>query len=104
MSEMEIQAPKAPEQKLPLKFGSASSFPFLIAALAVVIAASCSLLLYPEVAGSLNNKITTDRYDELGLGLYHNGTLSFYPDPQPTVLRAPLYPALLAAVFTLGES
>jgi 4-amino-4-deoxy-L-arabinose transferase-like glycosyltransferase len=59
--------------------------------------------MYPEVSGSLNNNITTDRYDELGLGMYYNGTLSFYPDPQPTVLRAPVYPWLLSTLFALGE-
>ncbi len=82
---------------------ASASFPLFITAAAVFIAASSSLLIYPEVAGSLNNKITTDRYDELALGIYHNGTLSFFPDPQPTVLRAPLYPTLLAAILALGE-
>jgi 4-amino-4-deoxy-L-arabinose transferase-like glycosyltransferase len=83
--------------------GSLFSYPLLPAVAAVLIAAACSFLVYPEVAGSLNNKITTDRYDELALGIYHNGTLSFFPDPTPTVLRAPFYPLLLAAVFSLGE-
>jgi 4-amino-4-deoxy-L-arabinose transferase-like glycosyltransferase len=77
--------------------------PLLFAASAALLAALCSFLIYPEVAGQLSNRITTDRYDELGLGVYHNGTLSFYPDPQPTVLRAPVYPYLLAGVFSLGE-
>ena len=83
--------------------GSSPSFPLLLTVAAVLVAAAYSFLVYPEVVGSLNNKITTDRYDELGLGVYHNGTLSFFPDPQPTVLRAPLYPFVLAAVFALGE-
>ena len=82
---------------------SSPLFPLIIVAAAMLMATACSFLIYPEVAGPLNNKITTDRYDELGLALHRYGTLSFYPDPQPTVLRAPLYPALLAAVFALGE-
>jgi len=82
---------------------ASTSFPLLLTVIAVLIAAACSFLIYPEVAGSLNNRITTDRYDELALGLLHNGTLSFYPDTQPTVLRAPLYPILLAALFALGQ-
>jgi 4-amino-4-deoxy-L-arabinose transferase-like glycosyltransferase len=78
------------------------SFPFLCLAAAVLIATICSLLIYPEVAGSLNNKVTTDGYDALGLGLYQYGTLSFYPDPEPTILRAPLYPLALSTLFVLG--
>jgi 4-amino-4-deoxy-L-arabinose transferase-like glycosyltransferase len=83
--------------------GTSPSVPVLLTTIAVVIAVTSSLLIYPEVAGSLNNRITTDRYDELGLGVYHTGTLSFYPDLEPTVLRAPLYPYLLAALFAIGQ-
>jgi 4-amino-4-deoxy-L-arabinose transferase-like glycosyltransferase len=103
---MESDSPSTLKQRILSRLtpaASSSLFPLLLTGAAVLIAAVCSFLIYPEVAGSLNNKITTDRYDELGFGIYHNATLSFYPDPQPTVLRAPLYPLLLAAIFTLGE-
>ena len=94
------------KQKFLSQLDAAASWPqlpLLFAASAALLAALCSFLIYPEVAGQLNNRITTDRYDELGLGVYHNGTLSFYPDPEPTVLRGPVYPYLLAGVFSLGE-
>jgi 4-amino-4-deoxy-L-arabinose transferase-like glycosyltransferase len=80
-----------------------AALPYLIAGGAALVAIACALFLYPEVAGPLHNKVTTDRYDDLALGLVRNGTLSFYPDTHPTVLRAPLYPFFLAALFALGE-
>lgn len=52
--------------------------------------------------GFLPNDI--DGHGSLALGLYHCGTLSFYPDCEPTVQRAPLYPLFLLGIVALNPS
>lgn len=63
-----------------------------------------SVLIYPHIAGALDSKLANDGYDQLAYGLERTGTLSFYPDPDPTVLRGPAYPLFIAGFLRLGES
>ncbi len=64
---------------------------------------SISFWIYPLISEPLGSTPMTDRYDKLAEGLLHFGTLSYYPDPSPTVLRPPLHPLLLAACMAIGS-
>ncbi|MBI5471225.1 MAG: glycosyltransferase family 39 protein [Ignavibacteriae bacterium] len=61
-----------------------------------------SFLIYPLIAEPLGSSPMSDRYDALAEGLLRYGTLSYYPDSSPTVLRPPLHPLLLALSMAIG--
>ena len=67
-----------------------------IFALGILAAAVFSSFGYSTVAENIGSTQVADRYDDLARGIVEYGTLSYYPDPSPTVLRMPLYPCLLA--------
>jgi 4-amino-4-deoxy-L-arabinose transferase-like glycosyltransferase len=71
-----------------------------IGSLAVILAAAYAFLVYPKLVGDKIN-VAVDGHDRLGFGLYEYGTLSYYPDNRPTVMRGPLYPALIAVILSL---
>ncbi len=62
-----------------------------------------SMLMYPRIAAPLHSRIAEDGYDKLAYGLYHLGTLTYFPSETPTVLRGPAYPAFVATMLSLGE-
>ncbi|MCB1112400.1 MAG: glycosyltransferase family 39 protein [Chlamydiales bacterium] len=62
---------------------------------AFVVACLWAFAIFPFVAGVQDS----DHWGALGRGLYQFGTLSYYPDPQPTIQRGPGYPLFIA--FTL---
>ena len=70
--------------------------PFHLSLFAVVVALLFSLLIYQQIASPLDNMLSGDGHDRLGFGLYHDRTLSFYPSTEPTVMRGPVYPLLVA--------
>jgi len=66
------------------------------AALAAALSIAFSVFVYPRVAAEISNERVGDRYDRLASGLLNHGTLAYYPDTEPTTVRTPLYPLLLA--------
>ncbi|HEX2166016.1 MAG TPA: glycosyltransferase family 39 protein [Longimicrobiales bacterium] len=70
--------------------------------LAVVCSLGFSFIIYPAIASPQNAVLDPDRYGALGFGLWHHGTLSYYPDPQPTLDRGPIYPAVIAVILWLS--
>ena len=74
-----------------------------ISLLAVLLALANSLFIYPRIAGKIESSIANDGYDQLAFGLYHEGTLSYYPSTSPTVMRGPIYPAFLETLLHIDE-
>ncbi len=78
--------------------------PLAIAILAFFGSIVFSVFIYPTIADPLQSNVAGDGYDQLAFGLYQSGTLSFYPNPQPTLMRGPAYPAFVALFLFLNES
>jgi len=69
---------------------------------ATVLAAAFGVVIYPRIADTAHAVLDSDSYGQLGWGLWQNGSLTYYPDTDPTVARGPLYPAFVAAVLSLS--
>ena len=78
--------------------------PLHLAGFAFVVALIFSLLIYPQLGSPLESTLSADGHDRLGFGIYHYGTLSFYPSTEPTVMRGPIYPLLVAGSLLFGKS
>ncbi len=72
-----------------------------IAALALVLSLAFVLLVYPSITDPYDAVLDPDRYGPLGFGIWKNGTLAQYPDPEPSVLRGPVYPVFMAACLAV---
>ena len=59
------------------------------------------LFVYPRIAGPYNAVLDTDHYGTMGYGVWKNAAVSYYPDPQPSVNRGPLYPLFIAALLAM---
>jgi len=70
-----------------------------VALVGVVLSAAVSFGVYPKVAVVADAPVDPDNFGDLGFGLWKNGTLSAYPDDQPTIRRGPVYPAFVAALL-----
>lgn len=57
-------------------------------------------VVYPLIASDHHAVLDPDGYGRLGFGLWKNGSLSFYPDTEPTVARGPAYPAFVCLLLT----
>lgn len=76
----------------------------LLFCIAVALSMTFSQFIFPQVSDPLGSEVGTDGYDRLGRSIYALGTFSYYPDQQPTVMRGPGYPALIALVLAICES
>jgi len=76
----------------------------LLFCMAFALSMTFSQFIFPRVSGPLGSEVGTDGYDRLGRSIYALGTFSYYPDQQPTVMRGPGYPALIAPVLAICES
>ncbi|MBI1896665.1 MAG: hypothetical protein HYS04_09045 [Acidobacteria bacterium] len=72
-----------------------------IAVLALVLSLAFVLLVYPSITDPYDAVLDPDRYGPLGFGIWKNGTLAQYPDPEPSVLRGPVYPVFMAACLAV---
>jgi 4-amino-4-deoxy-L-arabinose transferase-like glycosyltransferase len=61
-----------------------------------------SFLVYPKIADPLGSSRAADGYDHLAQGIVSFGTLSYFPEQAPTVLRPPLYPLFLAGCMVVA--
>ncbi|MCP4634342.1 MAG: hypothetical protein GY855_15555 [candidate division Zixibacteria bacterium] len=68
---------------------------------AIVISALYSFVILPMFSDDLNPHPTADNYDKLALGIINDGSLSFYPNTESTVYRAPLYPLFIAICLNI---
>ncbi len=59
------------------------------------------LFVYPRIAGPYNAVLDTDHYGTMGYGVWKNAVVSYYPDPQPSVNRGPVYPLFIAALLAV---
>lgn len=72
---------------------------WLAAGLALITSLVFCFVVYPDAATTHHALLDPDSYGRLGWGLWKYGSLSFYPDQQPTVSRGPAYPAFLAVLL-----
>ncbi|MFH0953373.1 MAG: hypothetical protein V1873_03490 [Verrucomicrobiota bacterium] len=72
-----------------------------IAALALLASLAFCFLVFPDVSVGYHAVLDPDGLGRLGLGLWKYGTVSYFPDDQPSVSRGPLYPVFLAALLAL---
>ncbi|HPF99634.1 MAG TPA: glycosyltransferase family 39 protein [Kiritimatiellia bacterium] len=56
-------------------------------------------VVYPYIASNHHAVLDPDGYGRLGFGLWKNGSLSFYPDTEPTVARGPAYPTFVGTLL-----
>lgn len=75
---------------------------YILPSVGFLVAILFGTLLYPVVEPDFHRSLSTDGHDRLGLGLYHYDTLSFYPAKEPTVMRGPIYPVVVATAITVG--
>ena len=74
----------------------------LIFSLNVILSLLFCFVIHPKIYGVPYSVVNdTDAWDKLGMGVWKNGTLSFYPATEPTIQRAPLYPALIAGLLCI---
>jgi 4-amino-4-deoxy-L-arabinose transferase-like glycosyltransferase len=71
--------------------------------LALLISLSFTFLIYPKIFDQLSIPLDIDKHGSLGLGLYYNGTISYFPNTDPTISRGPFYPLLIAAGLTVTQ-
>ncbi len=60
------------------------------------------LVVYPAAHQSVGARIDPDQWATMGMSLWKNGVLAYYPGTDPTIYRAPAYPAFLSLVLSLG--
>ncbi len=72
-----------------------------IAILALSISLVFVLFIYPRIAGPYHAVLDTDHYGAMGYGVWKNASVSYYPDPQPSVNRGPVYPLFIAGMLAL---
>ena len=71
--------------------------------LAFVASLAFSVLAFPGFTRATDYHLAEDGYDRLAQGICLQGSFSYYPNPFPTVLRGPAYPALVAVILSLGD-
>lgn len=60
-------------------------------------------VIYPRIATTTHAVLDPDGFGSLGLGVWHYGTLAYYPVTDPTLDRGPLYPFFIAAALQLSR-
>lgn len=70
-----------------------------IALASLLLSAIFSFIVYPIITDKYELLLDPDFHGTLGFGLLENGTLSYFPDNQPTVNRGPVYPGMIAALL-----
>jgi 4-amino-4-deoxy-L-arabinose transferase-like glycosyltransferase len=70
----------------------------------LLLAALFSFVIYPRIAGPAGAVLDPDGHGALGWGIYKLHTFSFYPNPEPTVTRGPLYPMVVAGILELSPN
>jgi len=71
--------------------------------LALAASVAFCVLVYPTARQDYAAVLDSDHYGDLGYGIWWNHSLSYYPDPEPTVDRGPVYPAFLAAALAATD-
>lgn len=77
------------------RFAALRQAHFYIALAAVVLGLTYSFFIYPRLAEPFDVGLDPDNYGKLGYGLLKTGTLSYYPDTEPSLARGPIYPLFL---------
>jgi 4-amino-4-deoxy-L-arabinose transferase-like glycosyltransferase len=65
---------------------------YYIAMVGLVVSLIFSFFVYPKISSPYQATLDPDSHGPLGYGIWKLGSLSYYPDTQPTVGRGPLYP------------
>jgi len=71
--------------------------------LALATSVAFCVLAYPTARQDYAAVLDSDHYGDLGYGIWLNRSLSYYPDPEPTVDRGPVYPAFLATALAATD-
>ena len=69
---------------------------YYIAMVGLVVALIFSFFIYPKISSPYDVALDPDHHGPLGYGIWKLGSLSYYPDTQPTVGRGPFYPLFVA--------
>lgn len=78
--------------KLLKNASSIKNIAYYIAMVGLVVALIFSFSVYPKISSPFQANLDPDHHGPLGYGIWKLGSLSYYPDTQPTVGRGPLYP------------
>jgi 4-amino-4-deoxy-L-arabinose transferase-like glycosyltransferase len=89
--------------KLPSNISSDRYVGYYIASTGLIVALIFSFVIYPNIASPLHAVLDSDRYGALGYGIWKLGSLSYYPDTQPTVSRGPFYPYFEAFCLMISD-
>jgi len=73
--------------------------PWLPSIVALLVSLCFCFLVYPRISGDVHAVLDPDGYGRLGFGLWQNGTLSFFPNTEPTIARGPAYPAFVCILL-----
>jgi 4-amino-4-deoxy-L-arabinose transferase-like glycosyltransferase len=76
---------------------------YFIALFGLALAIIFCLVIYPRIYVTHHAVLDPDGWDALGRGIWKTGTLSYFPEIQPTINRGPVYPLFLAAIFEVTD-
>jgi len=79
-------------------------FIYYIAGLGVTLSAIFCFLIYPQISDPLHVELDPDCYGCLGYGLWKYEALAYYPNPELTINRGPLYPAFIAFLLAISNN
>lgn len=73
-----------------------------ISLIALISSLVFCFVVFPHLTSKAFLPYDIDGHGSLGQGLYHCGTLSFYPSCESTVQRAPIYPLIVLGLISLN--
>ena len=71
------------------------------ALIGLALALAFTFGIYPRFGAAYRAFLDSDQFGSLGFGLWRNGTLSYYPGSEVTVVKGPIYPLFIAAILEL---
>jgi 4-amino-4-deoxy-L-arabinose transferase-like glycosyltransferase len=78
--------------KLLTNIGNLRHVEYYIASMGLIAALVFSFVIYPKISIPFHVGLDPDNYGALGYGIWKLGSLSYYPETQPTISRGPFYP------------
>jgi 4-amino-4-deoxy-L-arabinose transferase-like glycosyltransferase len=76
---------------------------YYIASMGLIAALVFSFVIYPKISIPFHVGLDPDHYGALGYGVWKLGSLSYYPETQPTISRGPFYPLFEAFCLMISS-
>ena len=86
-----------------MRISSHKHIRWYIAAMGLSLALLYSFGVFPHMSTDQYACLDCDHYGDLAEGLLNYGTVSYFPDPGPTVARGPVYPLLISALLMVSN-